>query len=241
MRRRESVSLAFCPVLADMIKANSASGRTGKLLDLGSLSTSNNLATLRQLHLAWEAMHTLEIGFACGGSALVFTQTHKDLGSPPNHQHVAIDPYQRSHWIDESGLVAVERAKLDGYLHFIEDVSSYALPELVKRGDKFDLIYIDGSHLFEDVFVDFYYAARLLADGGLIIFDDCTNPHVRKVLRYIKRSFPISLPEFDLFTYRYNVAYYHYSLARAFGRLQMKAFRRVNDPVREWNSAFRNF
>jgi len=27
-------------------------------------------------------------------------------------------------------------------------------------------MYVDGSHLFEDVFVDAYFGARLLTDGG---------------------------------------------------------------------------
>jgi cephalosporin hydroxylase len=56
--------------------------------------------------------YTLEVGFALGGSCLVFTQSHRDLGERPNGQHIAIDPHQRSHWIDEAGLLAVEKSGL---------------------------------------------------------------------------------------------------------------------------------
>lgn len=59
--------------------------------------------------LGVKASRTLEIGLAVGGSCLVFTQTRKDLGAIPERQHVAIDPFQRSNWIDEAGLLAIER------------------------------------------------------------------------------------------------------------------------------------
>lgn len=38
--------------------------------------------------------------------------------------------------------------------------------------EKFDLIFIDGSHRFDDVLVDFTLAAELCPIGGSIVFDD---------------------------------------------------------------------
>jgi predicted O-methyltransferase YrrM len=38
--------------------------------------------------------------------------------------------------------------------------------------ESFDFIYIDGSHMAEDVLEDAVLAWRLLKPGGLIIFDD---------------------------------------------------------------------
>jgi Methyltransferase domain len=241
IRRRVS-PLAFSPALAEMVGRNAALGRSGKVLDLGSLSTINNLLIRRRLHLATKASRTLEIGLAVGGSCLVFTQTHKDLGAMPEHQHVAIDPFQRSHWIDEAGLLAIERENLSGYLDFREDYSCYILPELIKAGAKFNLVYVDGSHLFEDVFLDFYYVARLLEDGGIMLFDDSTNPHIHKVLHFLRRNLASSLPEFDLAPYRApHKAGITYRIAHALGRTQLRAFRRIASPVREWNSAYRDF
>jgi hypothetical protein len=141
--------------------------------------------------------------------------------------------------MDECGLVAVEKAGLDGYLDFKDEMSCYGLPELAKRGQQFDIVYIDGSHLFEDVFVDFYYAMRILSDDGVMIFDDCTHPDVRKVLRFISANFAKSFPEFDLTPYRDD--WLRYRIAHSLGRTQMRAFRRHGDPIREWNSVFRNF
>jgi len=40
----------------------------------------------------------------------------------------------------------------------------------------FDLIYIDGSHLYDDVRNDFFEAWKVLNDGGLLIGDDICHP-----------------------------------------------------------------
>lgn len=46
------------------------------------------------------------------------------------------------------------------------------LPKLIDEGSQFDVIYIDGSHTISDVFIDAVLGWRLLAQGGLMIFDD---------------------------------------------------------------------
>jgi len=52
-------------------------------------------------------------------------------------------------------------------------LSSVALAELlIENGAKFDFIYIDGSHLAADVFLDAALAFQLLRVGGVLIFDD---------------------------------------------------------------------
>lgn len=51
-------------------------------------------------------------------------------------------------------------------------LSSHILPELLDQEQKFDIIYVDGSHVAEDVLTDAINSWRLLNDGGLLIFDD---------------------------------------------------------------------
>jgi predicted O-methyltransferase YrrM len=52
--------------------------------------------------------------------------------------------------------------------------SGIILPELIaaKMQERFDLIYIDGSHQAPDVLFDAVVAFKLLKPGGLMIFDD---------------------------------------------------------------------
>lgn len=51
-------------------------------------------------------------------------------------------------------------------------MSSVVLPELISKGERFDLIYIDGSHTAADVMTDAVLSYLLLNVGGVILFDD---------------------------------------------------------------------
>ncbi len=44
------------------------------------------------------------------------------------------------------------------------------------KGIVFDVIFIDGSHLFEDVLVDFYISLNHLSENGTIVLHDCNPP-----------------------------------------------------------------
>ena len=66
--------------------------------------------------------------------------------------------------------------------------SDLALPQMVREGLKFQLVYIDGSHRFEDVFCDFYFVRYLVAVGGYVFFDDSSDWKVAKVVRFIRKN-----------------------------------------------------
>ena len=234
--------LSFCPVLAEMVSSRRAVGRNGRVYEgLGALSTTNNLTCLRQLIAALKPAHTLEIGLSFGGSCLAFTSGHRDLGRAGSRQHTALDPYQSTVW-EDCGLMAVERAALSGYLDFRPAYSSVELPKLIGEGRRYDLVYVNGSHLFEDVFVDVYYASRLLSEGGVMAIDDGANGHVAKVLRFVRANLSQQLPEFALSPYRGDGGRsLRYRVARWLGKTQLNAFRKVGAIDRTWDSPFRPF
>jgi predicted O-methyltransferase YrrM len=207
--------------------------------NVGALSTLNNLLVLRALMMDRRPASTLEIGLSFGGSALCIAASHRDLQRRPERQHVAIDPFQRTVW-DDCGRQRLSAAALDGYVEIREGRSSAVLPELIAEGRAFDLIYVDGSHLFEDVFVDAYFSAQLLVDGGLVLFDDCTNDHVAKVLKFIKRNWNGWIVESDISGYRPDGSSVRHQVARQLGKTQLRAFERTGPP-REWDAAFRDF
>jgi hypothetical protein len=70
-------------------------------------------------------------------------------------------------------------------LTFLEEPSQVALAKLVGEKRSFDVIFIDGAHVFDAVLVDFFFAVQLVPVGGLLIFDDLWMPAVRKVLHFI--------------------------------------------------------
>ena len=166
----------------------------------------------------------------------MFCASHKALGHHESHQHIALDPFQLSVW-DSCGLEAVERAGLSGFLDFRATYSAMELPKLLTEGQRLDLIYVDGSHLFEDVFVDAYFSSRLLNQGGVIAFDDSSDAHVAKVLGFLRRNV-CGLQEIDV-NRRHNPLLY--MAARKLGRLQMTAFKRIGRMDRDWNAPFRRF
>lgn len=56
----------------------------------------------------------------------------------------------------------------------MKDISYNALAKLIVKGEKFDFIYIDGSHEASDVLADAVMSFPLLNPGGIMIFDDYT-------------------------------------------------------------------
>jgi predicted O-methyltransferase YrrM len=231
--------LASCAELAELIGAGETNEKSSIAQNVFGLSTVNNLVILRNLFTEIMPTRTLEVGLGFGGSAMVFTASHRHAGHPPMAQHTAIDPFQAD-WNDIA-LVALENAGLRGYLDFRPKFSSIGLPTLVREGARFELIFIDGSHFFDDVFVDFYFTTQLLADGGVVAFDDSTNPHVSKVLRFIRANCRCLRPV-DLSHYRADKGKsLRYRVARALGRPQLTAFRKIGPWIREWNVPFKNF
>jgi hypothetical protein len=141
-----------CPELVELVGADAAASST--IRDAFRFSTVNNLVVRRNLCTEIAPKRTLEIGLGFGGSAMIFTASHRQTGKRPLGQHTAIDPFQND-W-NNRALVALDDAGLRGYLDFRPEFSSVALPTLVREGARFELIFIDGSHFFDDVFVDFY-------------------------------------------------------------------------------------
>jgi hypothetical protein len=54
----------------------------------------------------------------------------------------------------------------------IKGFSGIELPKLQAAGERFDLIYIDGSHTAVDVLIDLCFCANMLQIGGMMILDD---------------------------------------------------------------------
>jgi predicted O-methyltransferase YrrM len=92
----------------------------------------------------------------------------------------AVDPFadyseladRRMHDIHATFLANVAAIGATDLVRVLKGRSIDHLPKLIDAGEQFDLIFIDGSHANLDVMVDAALAWRLLARGGLMIFDD---------------------------------------------------------------------
>ena len=127
----------------------------------------------------------LEIG-CFEGKATVY-MCEKWLGA--NTQYDVVDTFEGTEC--ETGMEGMVSNIKDNnnflYNRFIHNISGFKdkidfgifrgysqliLPKLYDDQRSYDLIYIDTSHRADDTFVDAYYAHKMLARNGVIIFDD---------------------------------------------------------------------
>jgi predicted O-methyltransferase YrrM len=138
---------------------------------------------LRDLLVAEGARVVVEIGLAYASSALaiaeaLLTQRH------PDPSHIIIDAYQ--HRFQDVGWEAVTSTGLQGVSRLIRERSQLALPKLVDQQFVADAAFVDGSHVFHNVFVDLYFLREIIRPGGLIVLDDCQWPSVATAVRYFE-------------------------------------------------------
>ncbi|HEU4712318.1 MAG TPA: class I SAM-dependent methyltransferase [Pyrinomonadaceae bacterium] len=215
-------------------------GRSGKVFEnVGALSTVNNLLHIRSLMLESSPERTLEIGMAFGGSTLTFAATHRDLQRTPRRQHTAIDHAQKSYW-DDAGRQNLERDGLADYVEVIEQHSAFALPQMIVEQRRYDLIYVDGSHQFEDVLIDFVFCHELLNVGGMILFDDSTDSQVAKVLRFIESNYDEIYRREPLLRGNRKERLKR-RLARRLHRNQLTAYRKLRDGRQNWGKRLKPF
>lgn len=122
---------------------------------------------------------TLEVGLGYGRSASYIMAA---TGKP----HIAIDPFQNTY--RNGALQNIEKAGLSALFTHINDFSHFALPEMCKKGMKFDFIFIDGDHKFDGILLDFYYAAMLCNKNGYILFHDTWMRSTRLVTSFIENN-----------------------------------------------------
>jgi hypothetical protein len=76
----------------------------------------------------------------------------------------------------------------------------------------------------------------------VVAFDDCSDDHVLKVIRFIRQNMTKSLEEVDVSPFRADQGKsVKYRVARLMGKTQITAFRRIGAVDRPWNAPFYNF
>jgi predicted O-methyltransferase YrrM len=238
VRKLMAIDWRELPAMRPFAEGTPMEAEDGSTRMPNSCSTPNNLAVLAHYFEAIKPQRTLEIGLAFGASATLMLAMHERVGSGEHH---AVDPFQRRDW----GGVALKHIEACGLakrftLH--EEMSALALPKLVQNKAKFGLIYVDGSHLFEEVLIDFYFSNLLLELGGVIAFDDSACGHVAKVVSFIRRThqgcyqeespYAITEPRWPKLKQ---------FAATLFDRQQLTVFKKAAEPKRDWDTPFINF
>ena len=116
---------------------------------------------------------TLEIG--SGASTVVFAATgarHMAI-SPVAHEHHRIAAYCVSIGVSTAGVT------------FVADSSDRFLPTL-DDDERFDVVFLDGTHAFPYAIVEWHYLRRHLRLGGLLVVDDVAIPAVGVLHRFLE-------------------------------------------------------
>ena len=135
----------------------------------------------------------LEIGMANGMSSVAILS-----GLIKNYQDnnsleiklTSIDPYEKTDYLS-NGLKNIRMIPNfnEEYHELIEETDIIALPKLLEKNQKYDLIFIDGWHTFDYVLLDNFYADLLLNVNGFIINDDYCYPSIQYVHKYISSNY----------------------------------------------------
>jgi len=168
----------------------------------------------------------LEVGMAFGTSALYICEGMRAAGEGTaadgtvgNHGSLtSIDPFQSTQW-HGIGQLNLERAELTALHQLIEEPSHFAMPKLLEAGEQFDLVFIDGMHLFDYTLLDVFYATKLLRQGGVLVIDDARHRGVADALRYIDTNYTKMLRR----------------IGDAASRDTMATYIKVAEDAREWN------
>ena len=129
-----------------------------------------------------------------------FNMTHTIAPINPGYQHYAIDPFTNSPDLEDDMIKKayecfLHNKKISPHTHHIElirDTSWNGMMQLINRGVKADLIYVDGDHRAGEVLDDMVLGFKLLKVGGVMLCDDSvswcyTDKHNQKPLHYSPR------------------------------------------------------
>jgi predicted O-methyltransferase YrrM len=167
------------PIVREIYQAGATIDGQGRLAPISSAVTPEQGERLYRLVLSSRPKVTLEIGLACGLSALYICRALREAGGI---KHIAIDPCQ-SQDFSSAGMSTLDRAGYGSLVELHEQRSDCCLPRLIEEGVRIDFAFIDGWHTFDYTLVDFHYVHQLLRTGGIVVFHDCQMPSVRRVTR----------------------------------------------------------
>lgn len=147
--------------------------------DRGLALGDDHMIELIRWGLKTRPRSVLEVGLGWGYSAAAL----QSLNSVK--RHVIVEIGAGEDYLSQAEANIGRFVAADSDVKIIWKDSSLALPELCETGEQFDLVLIDGGHRFDDAFVDFHFARRLCAPGGIIILDDVWMPAVRSLTTFI--------------------------------------------------------
>jgi predicted O-methyltransferase YrrM len=114
---------------------------------------------------------TLETGIGLSTALFVILGCHHTCVAPDEGEWDRLFEYFRQRGIDASKLVPMKQDSAQ----YLPSASAHEL----------DLLFIDGNHGFPIPIVDWYYGARFVRVGGVVVLDDVHIRTVRTLVEYL--------------------------------------------------------
>jgi hypothetical protein len=171
------------PLLADVVYNRQAYSPDGNRCPLEfEVSQAEIFFIFSSIRGMDKCQKVLEIGCAMGISSLAIESALHARGSE-NYLHRIIDPSQETTYRN-IGVGHLQRAGFSNW-ELVPIRSEFALPEMLQRGDQYDLIFQDGMHTFDHCLLEFHYLERMLRAGGLLLYDDIDSVSLNQFIRHI--------------------------------------------------------
>lgn len=139
----------------------------------------DKLLYLLEVGLTREPEQVLEVGLGWGFSAAGIQL----LESVRRHVIIELDEGSARACQGESNVSSMRDEPMSVEIRWGD--SHRILPELCEEGARFDLVFIDGGHRYDDVFVDFHFVRRLVHGGSIVVFDDTWLPSIQAAVSWV--------------------------------------------------------
>lgn len=131
-----------------------------------------------------EDKSVLEVGAAHGYSAIMMTLAGGMVTS--------VDSHLGDTWLNETFNTMRENAASCGVrVNIVKGRFEDVLPEMFARGEKFDLVFVDGGSQFTEIMFELEMAKKLCREGGIIACHD----YGHEVYKGKKKAMDIVFPD----------------------------------------------
>jgi predicted O-methyltransferase YrrM len=184
------VSMMLHPAIEDVLRSGTVATADGRVVRAHSYMhiPRDECELLYRQMAATRATQAIEVGMAFGISTLCLCDalrrnTRLEVGKRPHL--VVIDPFQHGDIWQGVGLEQIRSAGFSDVVEFHERPSQAVLPELAAKEHPIQFAFIDGSHMFDEALIDFFYLDQMLEIGGVIVFDDVGLQPINAVVRFV--------------------------------------------------------
>lgn len=141
------------------------------------------------------AKKTVEIGTFKGRSTYFLAKAVQEVNGNrvvTIDHHQGNEEHQNKENMPKGGTwdIFVKNMQDRGLFAWIMPIKKSSVEAAKSYDEKIDLLFIDGSHKYEDVQQDWESWSPKLVDGGIVIFHDCNWSGVSQVVNPLKEKYP---------------------------------------------------